>query len=188
MLTAYIGLGANLPSRVGSPETTLAAAAKRIESLGQVVARSSLYSTVPVGFANQPRFVNAVLALETDLAPRELLESLLAIEHDFGRNRSAGVAKGPRTLDLDLLLFGDIVLSELGLEIPHPRLAERAFVLVPLHEIAPEAREPRTGCSVSQLLKSLFPDSVHASDAVVQIQSDLWHAGTASDVDDSGRH
>ncbi len=186
MPIAYIGLGANLPSRAGSPEATLAAAAARIESLGRIAARSSLYSTAPVGFANQPRFFNAVLALETDLSPREMLEALQAIEHEFGRDRGRGVANGPRTLDLDILLFGDVVLSELGLEIPHPRLAERAFVLVPLHEVAPQALEPRTGRSVSQLLKNLVSNPSDASDAVVQIQSELWRAGTAADVADAG--
>jgi 2-amino-4-hydroxy-6-hydroxymethyldihydropteridine diphosphokinase len=174
MRTAYIGMGGNLASWVGMPEDTLAAAALRLESLGRVVRRSSLYSTEPVGFADQPRFVNAVVALETDLAPRALLDGLLAIEQEFGRDRSAGVANGPRTLDLDILLFGDIEIREKDLDIPHPRLAERAFVLIPLNEIAPNALEPRHGKSVAQLLAELLEAGKRESSAVVRRQSDAW--------------
>jgi len=132
MRTAYIGMGGNLASWAGPPEATLTAAALRLDSLGRMVCRSSLYSTEPVGFAEQPRFVNAVIALETELEPRELLHRLLDIEQEFGRDRSAGFENGPRTLDMDILLLGDLRIREPGLEIPHPRLAERAFVLVPL--------------------------------------------------------
>jgi len=177
MHTAYIALGANLPSQAGSPEATLAAAAKRLESLGHVVSRSSLYSTEPVGFAGQPRFINAVVALETDLTPQALLNGLLTIEHEFGRDRSSGLQNGPRTLDLDILLFDDLILTDLGLEIPHPRLAQRAFVLIPLAEIDPQALDPSTGKTVTQLLHGLFPNSEGNSDAVVQIQADSWRPG-----------
>src|SRR5580693_7379762 len=117
MQTAYIGMGANLPSQAGTLEATLAAAAARLESLGHVTRRSSLYSTEPVGFAAQPRFVNAVVALETELEPRDLLQGLLAIEKEFGRDRAAGFVNGPRTLDLDILLFDDRTICEPGLEI-----------------------------------------------------------------------
>jgi 2-amino-4-hydroxy-6-hydroxymethyldihydropteridine diphosphokinase len=174
MSLAYIGMGGNLPGAAGTPEATLAAAAAR---LGPVVARSSLYSTTPVGFAEQPRFVNAAVALETELSARELLEGLLGVEREFGRDRAAGVKNGPRTLDLDILLFGDLVVSEWDLEIPHPRLAERAFVLVPLNEIAAEARDPRSGATVAQLLEKLFPNREGAMDAVVKVESDVWRAG-----------
>jgi 2-amino-4-hydroxy-6-hydroxymethyldihydropteridine diphosphokinase len=178
MRTAYIGMGANLASWVGAPEATLAAAALRLESLGRVARRSSLYSTAPVGFAAQPRFLNAVVALETDLGSRELLEGLLAIEKEYGRDRTAGVVNGPRTLDLDILLLGDLEISEQigerGLEIPHPRFAERAFVLVPLNEIAAEVIDPGGGKTVGQLLDRLVKDSEGASDAVVQIESGAW--------------
>ena len=92
----------------------------RIESLGRVVCRSSLYSTEPVGFAAQPRFINAVVALETELEARDLLERLLAIEVEFGRDRAEGFANGPRTLDLDILLFGYLKISEPGLEDSSP--------------------------------------------------------------------
>lgn len=177
MPVAYIGLGANLPGPAGSPEATLAAAATRLGELGRVVGCSSLYSTSPVGFADQPRFLNAVLGLETRLSPHELLEALLALEREFGRDRSAGFTNGPRTLDLDILLYGDLVASGFDLQIPHPRLAERAFVLVPLNEIAPQARDPRTGATVSQYLQNLFPDPKGANDAVLQVESSFWRAG-----------
>ena len=174
MRTAYIGMGGNLAGWAGMPEDTLAAAALRLESLGRVVRRSSLYSTEPVGFADQPRFVNAVVALETDLVPRELLNGLLAIEQEFGRDRSAGFANGPRTLDMDILLFGDLEISEADLDIPHPRLGERAFVLIPLNEIAADAVEPRRGKSVAQLLADLIKATSSKSEAVVLYQSHAW--------------
>lgn len=158
MRTAYIGLGANLPSPAGPPEATLAAAISRLGSLGRITAKSSLYSTAPVGYAAQPRFVNAVAALETQLEARELLDALMAIERDFGRDRENAIPNGPRTLDLDVLLLGDLQINEPGLEIPHPRLAKRAFVLVPLNEIAPEAIDPRSGKKMSELLKRLTDD------------------------------
>jgi 2-amino-4-hydroxy-6-hydroxymethyldihydropteridine diphosphokinase len=190
MRTAYIGMGGNLASWTGKPEATLAEAALRLESLGRVTRRSSLYSTAPVGFAAQPRFVNAVVALETELEPRELLDSLLTIEKEFGRDRAAGVVNGPRMLDLDILLFAELEISEPGLEIPHPRLAERAFVLVPLCEIAAEVDVPGCGKTVEELIDSLKKvktgpstslrsaqeDSFLGSstDAVVRIESAAW--------------
>jgi 2-amino-4-hydroxy-6-hydroxymethyldihydropteridine diphosphokinase len=180
MPIAYIGLGANLPSTAGSAEATLTAAALRLESLGSLVARSSLYSTEPVGFADQPRFFNAVVALETNLAPRTLLESLLAIEREFGRDRSASFRNGPRTLDLDILLFDDQIVAEPDLEIPHPRFAERAFVLVPLAEIAPYTIDPASGCTVGQLLSALRAANTDQADAVLPLQTQLWRAEPGS--------
>jgi len=176
MPTAYIGLGANLPSAAGPPEATLAAAASRLESLGRLVASSSLYSTEPVGFADQPHFVNAVVALESDLTPRALLDGLLAIEREFGRDRAASFPNGPRTLDLDILLFGNQIVAEPDLEIPHPRLADRAFVLVPLAEIAPQAIDPLSGCTVGQLLQSLREKADNPIDAVVPLTAGVWRA------------
>lgn len=155
MGTAYIGLGANLPSPAGPPEATLVAAISHLGSLGRITAKSSLYSTEPVGYAAQPRFVNSVVALETQLEARELLDALMAIERDFGRDRANAIPNGPRTLDLDILLFGDLQINEPGLEIPHPRLAKRAFVLAPLNEIAPEAIDPRSGEKVAELFRVL---------------------------------
>ena len=195
MRTAYIGMGSNLPSSAGPPEATLAAAVERLASLGRVLARSSLYSTTPVGFADQPRFLNAAVALETDLTPFELLGALLLIEKDFGRNRASGVPNGPRTLDLDILLYGDFVIGSSSLIIPHPRLTARAFVLVPVNEIASRVLDPRSGTTVSQLLQSLVPIPGDQFDAVVQVKSDLWRPVAESGADpgadfrapDSGR-
>jgi 2-amino-4-hydroxy-6-hydroxymethyldihydropteridine diphosphokinase len=168
--TVYIGLGANIPGPAGGPEATLAAAAARVEGLGRICARSSLYSTSPVGIADQPRFVNAVIALETEMQPRELIVALLAIEREFGRDRKDEIRNGPRALDLDILLFGARQISEPGLEIPHPRLSERAFVLAPLVEIAPDATDPRSGRTAKELLAALRADP----DGVVRIESEEW--------------
>jgi 2-amino-4-hydroxy-6-hydroxymethyldihydropteridine diphosphokinase len=185
MQTAYIGMGANLPSRAGPPEATLAAAASRLESLGRIVARSSLYSTEPVGFADQPNFLNAVVILETDLDPHALLEGLLKIELEFGRDRSAVNRNGPRTLDLDILVFGDLRISEPGLELPHPRMVERAFVMIPLAEIAskyPTANRPET---LNQLLRMFLERSPGRTHAVVPVQSAHWNAHRFGDARDS---
>jgi 2-amino-4-hydroxy-6-hydroxymethyldihydropteridine diphosphokinase len=184
MRTAYIGMGANLSGAAGSLEGTLAAAVERLGSLGHVTARSSLYSTAPVGFADQPRFVNAAIALETKLTPRELLDALLRIEREFGRDRSAAILNGPRTLDLDILLIDGIAVSEPGLEIPHPRLAERAFALIPLNEIAPQACDPHTGAAMAEWLKRLLSGeaskSADALHGVVLMPSKVWRAGQAT--------
>jgi 2-amino-4-hydroxy-6-hydroxymethyldihydropteridine diphosphokinase len=174
MPLATIALGANLPSSAGAPEATLAAAGERLAALGRIAARSSLYSTAPIGFADQPRFVNAVVALETGLSPRALLDALLALELDFGRDRAGSPVNGPRTLDLDILFYDDLVLGGFGLEVPHPRLAERAFVLVPLHEIAPHLRDPRSGKTVTELLEALTGGA--EQDAVAKIACDGWSA------------
>lgn len=182
MAIAYIGLGANLPGPAGAPEATLAAAAEMMAKLGRIRARSGLYSTAPVGVAEQPRFLNAVVAVETELAPRALLDGLLQIERAFGRDRTAAAANGPRTLDLDILLYGDLVLSEHGLAIPHPRMAERAFVLAPLRDIAAEVRDPRTGETVGKLYERVSGESAikNVPDAVVHVESERWRAGPGS--------
>jgi len=174
MLTAYIALGANLPSHVGPPAATLAAAVGNLQSLGPILRRSALYSTAPVGFADQPRFVNAVVAIQTGLAPHTLLSRLLAIERTYGRDRVRGVANGPRTLDLDILMMGDLRLCESDLEIPHPRLAERAFVLVPLYEIAPHVIEPRHHTTIAELLDRLRAREEAETGAVVPLDDPLW--------------
>ena len=126
MVRAYVGLGSNLGDREG---TVLAAA----ERLGPH-RLSRIRETEPWGYADQPWFLNAAAELETELAPRELLERLLEIERGLGRTRN-GPRYGPRTVDLDLLLYGDLVVAEPGLTVPHPRLAERLFVLEPLFEL-----------------------------------------------------
>lgn len=174
--TAYIALGSNLASWAGPPESTLVVALARLGELGRIAGRSSLYSTDPVGFADQPRFVNAVVALDTNLQPRELLSALLAIEKEFGRDRSAGIPNGPRTLDLDILLIGDLEVSEPGLVLPHPRLAERAFVLVPLCEIAPHLKIAGRTETVAELLRALKDSREGETDAVVRMESDRWRA------------
>jgi 2-amino-4-hydroxy-6-hydroxymethyldihydropteridine diphosphokinase len=174
MNTAYIGMGANLPSETGLPDATLAAAAECLSGLGRVRARSSLYSTAPVGYADQPRFVNAAARVETALTPFELLGALLTIEKNFGRNRLLSFENGPRTLDLDILLYGDYVIGGATLEIPHPRLAERAFVLVPLNEIAPDLRDPRTGRTVAELLEEFTASGDVTAQSVVRVESGLW--------------
>lgn len=180
MLKAYIALGGNLASWAGPPAATLAAATQRLKELGSLTARSSLYSTEPVGFADQPRFVNAVVALETEFEAHALLNRLLAIEKEFGRDRSASIPNGPRTLDLDILLIGDFEIHEPGLDVPHPRLAERAFVLVPLHEIAPDLRINGLEKTVEELLQSLHNSRRGETDAVVRMESDSWRAAADS--------
>jgi 2-amino-4-hydroxy-6-hydroxymethyldihydropteridine diphosphokinase len=132
---AFIGLGSNL----GDREAQIAAALEllRQEAGVEVVAVSTLRLTDPVGYADQPRFLNGAAAVETSLGARELLERLLAIERKLGRERGSGPRYGPRTIDLDLLVFGAETIDEPGLQVPHPRLAERKFALEPLAELEP---------------------------------------------------
>jgi 2-amino-4-hydroxy-6-hydroxymethyldihydropteridine diphosphokinase len=133
MTRAYIALGANL----GDPLATVNAAVEALRDLpqSQMIAISSSYRTAPIGLHNQPDFINAVVAVETGLEAQSLLDELFAIEARFGRLRS--VPNAPRTLDLDLLLHGDLICNDQRLTLPHPRMHERAFVLAPLAEIAP---------------------------------------------------
>jgi len=139
---AYVGLGANL----GDREATIRAAVDVVgaEEGIDVVAVSTLRETEPEGVGEQPLFLNGAAALETTLSARKLLDQLLEIEHRFGRVRIAG-EHGPRTLDLDLLLYGDDTIDEPGLAVPHPRLHERRFVLEPLAELAPGLIVPGRG-------------------------------------------
>jgi 2-amino-4-hydroxy-6-hydroxymethyldihydropteridine diphosphokinase len=149
--TAYVGLGANLGDREGSLRRALDLLA---EETGIVVAAVSTFrETEPVGYLDQPRFVNAAARLETELTPRGLLAALLGVERKLGRDRS-GPRFGPRKVDLDLLLFDELELDEEGLTVPHPRLHERAFVLEPLAELAPGLVVPGRG-SVERLLAEL---------------------------------
>ena len=152
MPRAYVGLGSNL----GDREATIRAALAELGAVEgiDVVGVSSLVDTEPVGYTDQPRFLNGAAALETRLPPRELLDLLLAVEARFGRDRAVAPPQGPRTLDLDLLLYGEARIDEPGLEIPHPRLHERAFVLGPLAELDPALEVPGRG-SIQTLLRGL---------------------------------
>ncbi|MCC6611288.1 MAG: 2-amino-4-hydroxy-6-hydroxymethyldihydropteridine diphosphokinase [Burkholderiales bacterium] len=147
MACAFIGLGANL----GEPLAQIDAALAELGRLPRtrLLRASSFYRSAPIGNEAQPDFVNAVAALETELTPRELLEALLRIEHASGRVRT--FPNAPRMLDLDLLLYDACAVDESGLAIPHPRMHERAFVLAPLAEIAPEAVIPGHGCAADLL-------------------------------------
>ena len=141
MAIAYVGIGANLDDPAARVRDALASLASLPHT--RLVKRSSLYRTEPQGYRPQPDFVNAVAQLDTGLAAAALLAELQRIEAGAGRRRS--FANAPRTLDLDLLLYGSERIDEPGLVVPHPRMHERAFVLVPLLEIAPQAEIPGLG-------------------------------------------
>jgi 2-amino-4-hydroxy-6-hydroxymethyldihydropteridine diphosphokinase len=140
---AFIGLGSNLADPVAQVSLALAA----LDHLPQtrLLKKSSLYRSAPVGYLDQPDFINAVALVETQLAPRALLDALLALEHECGRTRE--FRNAPRTLDLDLLLYDDLVHHEHGLTVPHPQMHLRAFVLQPLLEIAPDCVIPGVGAA-----------------------------------------
>jgi 2-amino-4-hydroxy-6-hydroxymethyldihydropteridine diphosphokinase len=142
MTRAYIGVGTNLGDRAAMLRAAIEQL--RTEPAVEVVAVSSIRDTDPVGIADQPRFLNAAVALETELSARELLDRLLGIERRLGRTR-AGPRFGPRTIDLDLLVYGDAQIAEPGLEVPHPRLHERLFALEPLVDLDPGLVVPGRG-------------------------------------------
>lgn len=154
-MLAAIALGSNLKSRFGTPTDNLMEALRRLQDLGHVTAVSRFYETEPVGYKQQPRFVNAAALLETEVLPLELMRGLLAIEHSMGRDRAKSQPKGPRIIDLDLLLYGNVVLNDPALKLPHPSLHERRFVLEPLAEIASDWEHPTLKTSVEQLLEEL---------------------------------
>jgi 2-amino-4-hydroxy-6-hydroxymethyldihydropteridine diphosphokinase len=162
MPLAAIALGSNLASHWGDRAANLREAARRVAALGHVGSLSSFYDTAPVGYTDQPRFLNAAMLLETELEPLQLMRALLQIEQAMGRDRSAVVAKGPRIIDLDLLLMDDVVLTDartpdgqIALTLPHPAMAQRRFVLEPLAEIAPYLIDPSSGQTVAELLGNL---------------------------------
>ncbi|MGA8311243.1 MAG: 2-amino-4-hydroxy-6-hydroxymethyldihydropteridine diphosphokinase [Terriglobales bacterium] len=132
----YLSLGSN----VGDRAANLNAAIERLRTLGEVVAVSSFYETEPVEFAAQPWFLNCAVKLNTEKMPKQLLNAVLEIEKEIGRKRLK--KKGPRTIDIDILLFGNSIIDTKGLTVPHPAMHERRFVLEPLAEIAPEVRHP----------------------------------------------
>lgn len=146
---AYLSLGSNL----GNREQNLRGAIRQASALGRLVAVSSFYQTEPVEFTDQPWFLNCVIALETATQPAQLMAELLRIEHEMGRQRV--LKKGPRSIDIDILLFGDDVVNTPELTIPHPEMARRRFVLQPLAEIAPELLHPVSQKTVTQILAEL---------------------------------
>ncbi len=146
---AYIGLGSN----VGDKKANCRKALELLASAGRVLKVSSFYTTEPVGHLKQDDFVNAVAEIETELPPEELLAACRKIENELGRRRE--IRWGPRTIDLDILLYGDRVVNDLALTIPHPLLAARRFVLIPLSEIAPKAVHPIFRKTVTHLLHEL---------------------------------
>ncbi|TDA70728.1 MAG: 2-amino-4-hydroxy-6-hydroxymethyldihydropteridine diphosphokinase [Clostridia bacterium] len=163
---AYISIGSNLGDRAENCRRAMAAI--QDHSL-QVTKASRLYLTEPVGGIEQPWFANQVVEVRTTLAPRELLARLLAVEHEMGRVRQE--RWGPRIIDLDLLLYGDRVVQEPDLILPHPRLGERAFVLVPLAEIVPEVKLPNGVSAKNHLHNNQFSEKVlpwPAEDGIIQ--------------------
>lgn len=154
---AYVALGSNLDSTAGDRLSHLDYAINALATLPSttVVARSSIHQTDPVGPPGQGPYLNAAVALDTAMAPRALLDAMLAIERARGRDRSREQRWGPRTLDLDLLIHGEAILREAGLVLPHPRLHERAFVLEPLAEIAPDLTVPGLGSTVRDLARRI---------------------------------
>ena len=161
MTTSYLSLGSNL----GDREANLLKALECLESAGvRVLRRSSIYETEPQELREQPWFLNQVVEVGTTLSPVELLARTREIERELGRERV--VAKGPRTIDIDILFYGDLILATTELQIPHPRLAERRFVLEPLAELAPELRHPKTGRTASEMRASIEGQTVKRWDSL----------------------
>jgi len=152
-----VALGSNLPSEHGDPLATLMAGIARIDAHDDiaVVARSAVYKSAPVPISGQPWYHNAVISIETDLKPFTLLASLQEIEAVFGRERDASNRNAARTLDLDVIAYDNLVIDEVGLEIPHPRMGERAFVLLPLCDVGPHWKHPISGLSVAEMIDGL---------------------------------
>ena len=152
MKTAFLALGSN----IGDRESNLRDAVNRLESHEiHVLRRSSVYETAPQELLDQPWFLNAVVQVETSLFPMQLLARVREIERQMGRRRVT--PKGPRNIDIDILFYGRTVIATAELEVPHPRIAQRRFVLEPLAEIAPEFRHPMTGKTANEMLAALEP-------------------------------
>jgi 2-amino-4-hydroxy-6-hydroxymethyldihydropteridine diphosphokinase len=163
MAEVAVGLGAN----VGSPADNLRAAVVKLRRTIEIIAVSSLYLTEPVGLREQPFFFNAVLVGRTNQEPRELIELFGAIEQGMGRSRD--VPMGPRTVDLDLLLYGYLIIEEPDLRVPHVRMAERRFVLAPLAEIAPDMVHPVLASTAARLL-----DALPETESVERVVDEDW--------------
>jgi len=147
--TAYLSLGSNLGDRAAN----LRAAVAQLDAAGRLLAVSAWYETQPLDVPDQPWFLNCVAAIETDKTPRQLLQLALRVEAAMGRLRLRD--KSARNIDIDVVLFGDRIVDEPGLKIPHPAMHQRRFVLEPLVEIAPEARHPELGKTARELLAAL---------------------------------
>jgi 2-amino-4-hydroxy-6-hydroxymethyldihydropteridine diphosphokinase len=158
---AAIALGSNLGERAHN----LQQAIEQIRTLGRILAVSRFHDTAPVGYLDQPRFLNGAVLIETEVAPVELMQRLLAIECSLGRDRGVVPAKGPRVIDLDLIFCGELVMRTPELTLPHPAMHERGFVLEPLAEIAPGWVHPIVGKTVAEML-AVLPDWLPARGAV----------------------
>lgn len=170
MTTAYLALGSNL----GNREANLRIAVSAITRMCRVLAVSSLYETDPLP-AGQPAFYNAAVAIETGLEPLSVLRFLKAIEEEVGR-RPGGAPSGPRPIDIDILLYGDEMYRDERLTIPHPRLAERAFVLVPLDEIAADAKHPTLAKTIAEIARAAGDKGVR------KVREAGWEAVTTTET------
>ncbi|MFK7839218.1 MAG: 2-amino-4-hydroxy-6-hydroxymethyldihydropteridine diphosphokinase [Bdellovibrionales bacterium] len=153
----FIALGANLPSDYGGPLQTLCAAINRLEVHDdlEVLKRSNIYKSAPVPLSDQPWYPNAIVSIDTDLKPFTLMAVLQEIEIDFGRKRDTANRNAARTLDLDIITYHDLVIEDQNLQIPHPRMHDRAFVLLPLKDVSSNFVHPASGACIDEMIKGL---------------------------------
>lgn len=162
MKTAYLAIGSNLGDRAAH----LREALRRLEAEElQIVRKSSIYETAPQYVLDQGEYLNAVVQIETELFPLQLLKRARKVEHDMGRQRL--LKNGPRNIDIDILFYGRSVIDAPDLQVPHPRIGERRFVLEPLEEIAPDLRHPLTGKTPGEMLAALEPQGVRRADFIL---------------------